>query len=182
MSKARTGRPRKRRSVSTKAPPWAGDHGTGMRAAIEGTTIEPANEPGEPNPNNMGRRVRKDAYRAYSLTMKQQQAAKLIRDAYCRVDALSSGGGMKTGELNGQTFLLEQVQSSPKPDAAIDRQCAAMSHLIYVTKKSTRVDMKIFDHVLRENQHIAQMDRKNAHILIGLFKHALNRVALHMRY
>lgn len=169
-AKSRTGRTRARRSVSLKPIPFNGDHGTGTPAAIAGTVLEPLDAVN--NPNHMGRRYRKDVYKSLSLTMKQEQAAKALRDAYCRVDALSSG--------NSEVKV--RVQSSPKPDHATDRQCEVESKFLYLTKKSTRIDLKLFNHVLNRNRPIAEMNRAKVHILIPLFKYALDRVALHMRY
>lgn len=165
-------KPKRRRKAISLAPvPLGGDHGSGTTAAIVGTVIEPITDEKGRNPNNMGRRVRKDAYKVYNLTMRQEQAAKCIRDAYCRVEMQSSGSP-----------LTERVQSSPKPDATIDRQVDAVSKLIHATRRAGTLERMLFEHVLRDNQHIRSFKRGNPVDLVRVFKRALDQAADQLRY
>ncbi len=157
-----------RRRKKITLPPMAGDHGTGTQAAIAGTTLEPLVDEatGKRDPNNRGRRYRKDVYKAISLTMRQEQAAKLLRDAYCRVEALSSGGPLK-----------ERVQASPKPDATIDMQVTAVSQLVRLTGVVLRADRQIVEHILRDNLPGAMLGRKGVVRWSDRFKQTMDRVA-----
>ena len=160
---ARTRKQRARKMASLPVIPLGGDHGPSTPAAIAGTTLEPIKDERGSNPNNMGRRYRKDVYKAMSLTMRQEQAAKALRDAYCRVDALSSGGEIK-----------ERVQSSPKPDATVDMQVAAVSRLAILTSGVLRSERRIVEHLLRENLPGRQL---RAPRWSERFKLAMDRVA-----
>jgi len=114
---------KRRKHVSTAPMPFGGDHGTGTAAAKCGTVLEAIKDEKGGNPNNMGRRRRTSELDriAHRLSMRQEQAARAISDAYCRVEALSSGGELKA-----------KVDASPKPDATIDVQVAAQSRLHHV--------------------------------------------------
>ena len=115
------GKSRKRKNPhSPKVPEFTGDHGTGTKAATDGTVLEAYEpEPGKKDPNGRGRRRRIEVIDELKfLSQRQYQAAREIRDAYCAVDSLSSGDALK-----------ESVDSSPKPDACIARQVDAMSRL-----------------------------------------------------
>lgn len=168
---ARTRKQRARRMASLPKMQLKGDHGTGSLAAIEGTTLEPLKDERGSNPNNMGRRYRKDVYKALSLTMRQEQAAKALRDAYCRVEALSSGGALK-----------ERVQSSPKPDATVDMQVAAMSRLVRLTRPILQADRYIIEHILRDNKPTSVLGRKGYARWSERFKLTMDRVADSERY
>ena len=154
---------RKKKKVTL--PQYNGDHGTGTPAATKGTLVVPI----KGSPNKMARRQRADAYKRITLTMRQGQAAQAIRDAYCRVDMLSSGGPLK-----------ERVQSSPKPDQTIDVQVAAQSRLHHVLKPIKRADRPIVDHVLWHNKPLRAL--KNSPRCAARLRVALDMVANHLGY
>ncbi len=112
----RKGRARKRPSAP---PPFNGDHGTQTDAAKAGTVVEPmTNDKGE-NPNHMGRRRRVEVFETLKfLSMRQIQAAREIRDAYCAVESTTSGGPLQ-----------DKIDASPKPDAVIAAQVSTRSRL-----------------------------------------------------
>lgn len=138
-SKAQNKRKREgRKSMISLAPDIAnGDHGTGTAAAKDGTVMVPV----KGDPNQRAYRQRVDVFRRMKLTMRQEQAAQAIRDAYCKVEMLSSGGPLK-----------ERVQSSPKPDQTVDIQVAAQSKLIFVMAAVPRRQRHLVEHVLWHNQ------------------------------
>jgi len=173
MSKARKTRG-KRKSVSVAPTPFNGDHGTGTIAAMAGTVVEEiTNEKGE-NPNHVARRLRveriEDMARRGQISLRQYQAGKELRDAWCGVEKLSSGSELK-----------ERVQSSPKPDATIAVQTDAMSRYKHAMD-AVPGDMRyVIEHVCFENLPL--------HMLPGIsgmhsanLKVALDRVANKMRY
>lgn len=123
--------------------PYAGDHGTGTAAAREGALLVPIKS----DPNRRARIQRIDAYKRIPLTMRQEQAARAIRDAYCRVEMLSSGGPLK-----------ERIQSSPKPDQTIDVQVAAQSALHWAMAAVSRVNRPIVEHVLWHNRSLRSLN------------------------
>ena len=123
--------------------PMNGDHGTGTAQANNGTLLVPVKD----SPNRMARRVRVEAYTRIDMTMRQQQAAKAIRDAFCRVESLSSGGPLK-----------ERVQASPKPDQTIDVQVNAQSQLHHCMKAVRRADRPIIEHVLWQNKPLRDLN------------------------
>lgn len=157
-----------RKNCITLAPApkgYNGDHGTGTAAALSGTRLVPI----DGDPNRRAYRQRFDVYLRLDLDMPQQQAAKAIRDAYCRVDMLSSGSPLK-----------ERVQTFPKPDQTIDAQVNAQSHLIYVLKPVPRSSRHIVEHILRDNRPLralAHTPRAGAR-----FRAALDAVANHLGY
>ena len=167
-AKKRPGRPRAKRHVSTAPSPWNGDHGTGTAAATAGTQLEQVLNDNGANPNHMGRRRRVDVLDAITLTMRQRQAAEAVRDAYSRVQMLSSGGPLK-----------EQVQSSPKPDATIAVQVDANSRWVYVMKPVPWRARELVEHVccyglpLRTSGYVRSRE---------LFTLLLDRIADHLRY
>lgn len=166
---ARAKKRRGRKHISTAPITLGGDHGTGTAAANTGTVLKPVKNENGSNPNNMGRRYRVEVIETLDLTLRQQQAAMAIRNAYCRVEALSSGGELK-----------EWVQSSPKPDAAVAAQIGAVSTYAYVMKGVLRVDRPIVEHVCFKNLPLRQF---KGHSRQGeRFRQALDRVADHMRY
>lgn len=165
----KTRRKRLGKKACITLPTFGGDHGTETDLANEGTLLVPVvNEVGK-NPNRMARRQRADAYRRISLTMRQEQAAKAIRDAYCRVEMLSSGSPLK-----------ERVQASAKPDATIDIQCAAQSKLVYIMMAVPRSSRRVVEHVLWQNKPLRalnNMPRSGVR-----FRYALELVADHLCY
>ena len=135
------------------------------KAANEGTLVIPIKS----DPNRRAYRQRVDAYTRIDMTMRQRQAARAIRDAYCRAEMCSSGGPLK-----------ERVQSSPKPDATIDLQVAAISQLHHVMAAVSKADRPIVEHVLWANRPLRA--------LTGFprcgerLRDTLDRVANHLRY
>lgn len=104
-----------------------------------------------------------------SLTMAQQQAAEAIRDAYCRVQMLTSGGEIK-----------ERVQSSPKPDASVAAQVDATSRFIHLRKCLTASERAIVDHVCAHGQPLRTLPGL-LHVRSGSrFREALDKVAVHV--
>jgi len=155
-------RVRAKNYVSTAPMPWNGDHGTGTAAATADTVIVAMD-----GPNRMAQRRRVCAIDSLtSLTMRQMQAAKAIRDAYGRVDMLSSGGELK-----------EQVDNTPKPDATIAAQVDAQSNLIRCTRRILRADRVIVDHVCQYNRPITLLGRMGYVRAMARFVAAMDRVA-----
>ena len=101
-------------------PTFEGDHGTGTAAAVSGTIVEALpTENGKPDPNNRGRRRRIEVIDHLKfLSLRQYQAAREIRNAYCAVEKLSSGSPLK-----------ERVDASTRPDVAVAAQVDALSRL-----------------------------------------------------
>ena len=114
---------RKLPPVSLKPAPMNGDHGPMTYAARAGKVLRPIEDENGKNPNSMARMEVVNQLDGLGLTMRQRQAADLIRNAFCKVEMLSSGAPLK-----------EQVDSSPKPDAAVAAQVDAMSHLVRIMK------------------------------------------------
>ena len=167
MTKASNRRKRlgKKKCVTLKPLPFNGDHGTGTKAANEGTLLVPVKD----CPNRRAYRQRVDVYSRLTLTMRQGQAARAIRDAYCRVEMLSSGSPLK-----------ERVQASPKPDATIDMQVAAQSTLQHVMKAVPRAQRAIVEHVLWYNRPLRVL--KDAPRCAERLKATLDLVADHLCY
>lgn len=171
----RSGRKRKPRKITL--PELAGDHGTETDAANQNTEVVEIKEADGSNPNRRGHRRRREAYLGVPMSMRQQQAAKAIRDAHCGVQSLSSGGELK-----------EQVDSTSKPDKVIDIQCAIMSRWIEVTKplrsnhRAVHRARFIIEHVCCDNEPLRTLpDRyqvRSGHIL----RVALDVVADHLGY
>ena len=149
--------------------PYTGDHGPDTAAAKAGTVVEPVE--GQEH-NRTGRRRRLSAIDAMTLTMRQEQAAKAIEQAWCRLEMCSSGGELK-----------EQVDASPKPDAAIAQQVNAQSRWQWVSKAIPRQDKVIVLWVCTLNKPVTQIGRA-----LGLpraparFKAAMDKVADHLQY
>ena len=160
------------RQKPANLPGFTGDHGTATQAATAGTVLEPLKNEDGSNPNNIGRRRRKSAIEALSLSMRQLQAAREIEAAWCKVDALGSGGELK-----------EQVDSSPKPDAVVASQVDAVSRWVRATKAILNSEREIVFHVCCDNRPITEIGRR-----MGIpraqvrFKQAMDRVADHLRY
>lgn len=168
MARNRKSRARKR-PAKLGMPALRGDHGPSTYAATHGTVIEPLE--GD-NPNHIGRRRRKSAIEAISLTMRQQQAAKAIEEAWCRLETCSSGGELK-----------EQVDASPKPDATIAQQVEAQSQWHHVMKKVLPSERRLVLWVCTLNRPITSASRRlNEPRPVERFKTAMDRVADHLRY
>ena len=165
---------RKTRARRRPAPPPAfnGDHGPAAAIATAGTVIEELRNEDGSNPNRMARRRRPSAIEAMSLTMRQQQAAKAIENAWCKLQMTASGSELKA-----------KVDSSPKPDAVVASQVDAQSLWAHVTKPIIRSERRIVEWVCCSNYQITL-----AHRVLGearaseRFKHAMDRVADHLRY
>lgn len=170
---ARTRKSRARKKPRKLAiPKFGGDHGTGTAAATEDTVIEALENDQGKNPNNMGRRRRKSAIEAISLTMRQEQAARAIETAWCRLKALESGGPLK-----------EHVDASPKPDAVVARQVDAHSYWIHVTRQVPRHAAQLVHWVCCMNKPITQWGRATGEVrAVERFKDAMDIVADHLRY
>lgn len=159
------GRKSRGRQKPSKPIPFNGDHGTGTQAAMAGTVLEPLVDERGGNPNNLGQRRRMDVIEALGLDMRQKQAATAIRDAHCRVEMLSSGGELK-----------EQVDASPKPDAAVAAQVDALSNRSRYMAAVPRDFRKVVEHVCWNNQPISKLPgSRNSHS--ACFKVAMDLVA-----
>lgn len=167
----------RKKHVSLAPIPLGGDHGTGTLAAKLGTVLEPMKDDKGRNPNNIGRRRRTSEIDrlAPKLSMRQEQAARAISDAYCRVEALSSGGELK-----------EWVQASPKPDACVAVQVAAQSELAHVMKgvPGKPVECRIVvEHVCWKGLPVRHLAAGRDHgAYMASLKVALDMVANHLRY
>lgn len=151
--------------------PWNGDHGTGTPLALADSDLEPLEEDGK-NPNRMARRRRKDRLNDYKLSMRQEQAGKAIRDAWCRAEMNSSGGPLK-----------EQVDSSPKPDSTITAQVEAQSRLVFVMGAVPSAMRDVVEHVCWHNRKMS--DLKNGRLIEtnrANLKVALDLVANRLKY
>lgn len=169
MAKRKT---RARRRPAAPPLPWNGDHGPQTAAATAGTYLEPVEDEQGRNPNRMARRRRKSAIEAINLTMRQEQAAKAIQDAYGRLEMCTSGGPLK-----------EQVDSSPKPDAAIAAQVDAQSWWVHVTRPLLRSERRLVEWVCIENQSIQLAGRRiGERRATERFRTAMDRVADWLRY
>ena len=165
---SRNGRPRKARASTL--PQMGGDHGTGTQAAMAGmqmVTLE--------GPNNMAQMVRVNVIdamlRRKMLTMRQWQAAKAIQHAHGRLESLSSGSELK-----------EWVQSSPKPDATVDAQCAAVSQYVYVTTAVPRAQRGLVEWICHDNRPSHLYARKRNEVRpLARFRVVMDMVADHMR-
>lgn len=143
MARTRKSRAR-RKPAKLKQPELGGDHGPNTPAATAGTYLEAITDEHGKNPNNIGRRRRKNALTGLGLSMRQSQAGEAIRDAYARVESLSSGGPLKA-----------KVDASPKPDAVVTAQVEAQSHLAFVMKAVPRGEMRrVVEHVCWNNQPV----------------------------
>lgn len=143
MARTRKSRSRKR-PAKPQLPDLGGDHGPNTPAATAGTYVEPLTDAEGRNPNNLGRRRRKNALSGLGLSMRQAQAGEAIRDAYARVESLSSGGPLKA-----------KVDASPKPDEVVTAQVEAQSHLAFVMAAVPSGDMRrVVEHVCWNNQPV----------------------------
>lgn len=115
------GRRQAKRAALRKKPTlaFAGDLGTGTAAANANTEVRPLLVDGKKDPNNRGRRQRIEQIDTLAyLELRQIQALKEIRDAWCQAESLSSGGELR-----------EQVDTSSRPDQAIAAQVDAQARL-----------------------------------------------------
>lgn len=161
--------------ISRPKLPWNGDHGTGTLAAKAGTKMQAITSEDGSNPNRMAYRYRVSQIdkMEQKLSMRQLQAAKAIQDAYCRVDALSSGSALK-----------EQVDASPKPDEVIASQVDAMSHLTFVMSAVPKAMRDVVEHVCWHNKAIRSLSGggRGHYDRTADFKVALDLVANRLKY
>lgn len=162
-----TKRNRKRRKPSSPhVPQFNGDHGQNTLAAKIGTVVEPIVETDGSNPNQMARRRRVEAVDYFKLSMRQEQAAKAIRNAYCRAEMLSSGGPLK-----------EKVQSSSRPDAAVASQIEVQAELTFVMSGVPNACRRVVEHVCWHNLSAHSLRPGNEVTNRALFKVAMDKVA-----
>ena len=136
-----------RRKKTVSLPKYNGDHGTGTAAAMAGTKIELVTGA---NPNRFAYRrrgIQSDKW-ADRVSMRQLQAAQAIEIAYARVDAIGSGGDC----IEKMRLLETVVDASPKPDAVIEMQIGAQSHLQYVMKAVPNAMRGIIEHLFWHNR------------------------------
>lgn len=167
---------RNRKQVSL--PKFNGDHGTGTAAAKDGTSLEPIEGN---NPNRVARRRRglQSAAWASKLSMRQQQAARAIEDAYARVEQMGSGGD----SIEKLRVLQTIVDASPKPDAVIDMQIGAQSHLQHVMKAVPSAMRAVIEHLFWHNRPMRDFAQGKAfYDRSADVKASLDLVANHMRY
>ncbi len=173
MAKSKSKRLKK--AVSVPPIPWGGDHGTGTQAAKAGTKLVAVKDSNGKNPNNLGQRKRiivlDDMLRRGTITMRQHQAGIAIQEAYCRVEMLSSGGPLK-----------EQVQSSPKPDAAVAIQVGANSRLVHVMKPVLQSNRGLIEAVCWHNKPLRSAIRGGFVRGYTRFRETLDVVADHLCY
>ena len=162
----------RRRKKPTEPKVWNGDHGTGTMAAAQGTEIVPLEGN---NPNRFARRHRIEQIERLKprLFLREYQAALAIRNAYCKVQMLSSGSPISA-----------KVDTFPRPDAIISTQVDAVSFLTHVMSPVPGAMRDVVEHVCWHNlplRHIVTGGRSHYTRLAEL-KVALNLVANHLRY
>lgn len=153
-------------------PPFNGDHGASTPAATAGTVIEELKNDDGSNPNRMARRRRLSAIEAMTLTMRQEQAAKAIEEAWCRLQMLESGGPLKA-----------KVDASPKPDAVVTRQVDAHSRWIWVTRAIPPHQRDLIYWVCCLNKPVTAYGRNTGQARApALFREVMDKVADSLRY
>lgn len=129
------------RRKPSKAFEYGGDHGPGTAAAMTGTRLVPVEDENGKNPNNLARVVRVEHWQEMGLNLRQYGAANYLRNAFCDVEALSSGDELK-----------EAVHSSPRPDATVDVQTETQHRLSRALRPiPDGIPRKIVDAILRDN-------------------------------
>lgn len=171
----------KRKAVHYKAQsvanvslaPLGGDHGTGTRAAMAGKEVRPIRDTNGNNPNNIGRVEAINVLAGLSfLSMRQFQAGEEIQLAWLGVEKISSGGELK-----------EQVDSTPKPDAAMAIQIDAQSRLVNAMS-AVPSDMRgIVEHVCWHNLPLKKQSKRSKYFeRQSELQVALDLVANKLRY
>jgi len=169
LGMAKSGRKRAASKYSSVSlAPFGGDHGPGTQAATRDTEMVEIE-----GPNRVARRQRVNRVewmmKKGFLDIRQYQAAQAIRDAYGRVESLSSGGALK-----------ERVQASPKPDAIVAAQCDAVSWMAHVMRGVLRSEREIVEHVCWHNRRLTAL---KAQVRAGArFRLAMDRVANRLGY
>ena len=149
------------------APIFGGDHGTNTMAANANSVVEEIKNADGSNPNQMARRRRKSAIDAISLSMRQEQAANEIQNAWCKVQMLESGSPLKA-----------KVDASPKLDATIAAQVDAQSRWIKASRAILSADRRLVFHVCCDNRPITEAGRRmGIPRAVARFKKAMDRVA-----
>lgn len=158
-----------------------GDHGTGTRAAKAGTRLEEIKREDGANPNRQARRRRRLQSDVWEprLSMRQYQAAQAIERAYARVEQLGSGGD----SIGRMMALRTSVDASPKPDATIDVQTSAQSHLLFVMKSVPSAMRPVIEHLFWHNRPMGKFVQGRAfYDRSADVKVALDLVANRLRY
>ncbi len=151
--------------------PYNGDHGSNTPAARAGTVLEPMEDDTGKNPNHMARRRVVEHYTLMGLSLRQHQAAKEIRDAWCEVQMSSSGGPLK-----------EQVDASPRPDETIAEQTDAQTRLERAMRKVPNgIPRRIVEAICWNNQDPNKLPKEWANVR-AQFKITMDLVANHLRY
>lgn len=148
-----------------------GDHGTGTAAARSGTVVVPITDSEGRNPNNMGQRRETNVLEGMGLSLRQYQAGVEIRNAFCGVEKLSSGGELK-----------EQVDCTPKPDATIAVQMDAQSRLVSVMRAVPASMRDVVEHVCWYNRPLRRLKGEHYYKRQSELQVALDLVANHMKY
>lgn len=160
----------KKRRRPSAPPAFTGDHGPDTPAQRAGSHLEAVPE----DKNQMGRRVREErlwwmhhkAKPGHRINLRQYQAGKAIRDAWCRKEMLSSGGELR-----------EQVDNSPRPDAAVAAQIDAISHFKFIMDAVPSAHRSVVEHVCFDNLPISTHKDGKAMLQV-----ALDLVANKLRY
>jgi hypothetical protein len=154
MSKHKKISKRKAAKVSVAPMPDHWDMGAKGQANRIGLVQEPVtwtNDKGEQvNPNNVKRMRRVDMLQKYHkdgvVTTRQLTAGAVLRDAWS-----------KTEMGQGTDYSDPKVDSSPKPDQAIDIRIDRMSHYISITRLIPAEDKGILDAVACEGRAVAHL-------------------------
>ncbi|WP_028955912.1 hypothetical protein [Sulfitobacter sp. 20_GPM-1509m] len=142
------------KAVSVAAMPDHWDMGARGQANRIGLVQEPVtwtNDKGEQvNPNNVKRMRRVDMLQKYAkdgvISDRQLTAGAVLRDAWA-----------KTEMGQGRDYSDPVVDSSPKPDQAIDIRIDRMSHYIAITRLIPAGDDSILQAVACEGRAIAHL-------------------------
>jgi len=145
-----------KRDVSLAEPPERWDMGAMGPANRHGLTKEPVmytNDQGEQvNPNNVKRMRRMDMLEVYEkrgvITSRQRQAGMKLRNAW-----------EATEKAPGTDYARPIVDSTPKPDAAIDIQIDRMSAYIWMARRIPQADKEILHYVACEGRAVSHMRR-----------------------
>lgn len=162
----------RKRKNTVRLPQFTGDHGTGTAAAMAQTFLEPLkNDDGKPDPNKRARRRRIEVVdHIPSLSQRQHQAAREIRDAYCQCEKLSSGSPIK-----------EQVDTSARPDATMAMQVDAMSRLRRAMKAVPNHMRPVVEAVCWHNRSLDEL-AVSREVAVSDMQGAMTLVADHLRY
>ena len=152
-------------------PKFNGDHGTTTKLARTGTVLEPMENDNGKNPNNVFRRRRTEAIENFTLSMRQGQAAKAVRNAYCRREMLTSGGPLK-----------EKVQTSSRPDASVATLLEAQAQLDLCMAAVPRDFKAVVEHICWHNLPAYTLKPGTETMHRAMFKVAMDLVANKLRF